>query len=72
VRFGNSARRLSTGVSPLTVLMLGIWAGTCNDVTSSSRRLFAVHQEAERGEEVDADEGMCDVGHHESTREIPA
>jgi hypothetical protein len=48
-------------------------AGTENDVTSSSRRLcFAVHQEAEMGEEFDADEGMCDVGYHKPPHEIPA
>jgi hypothetical protein len=59
------------------VLMLGIselavFADIDNDVTSSSRRLFAVHQEAEMREEVEADEGMCDVGHLEPPREIPA
>jgi hypothetical protein len=60
------------------VLMLGIsdltpWAGTESDVTSSSRRLcYEVHKEAEMGEEVDADEGLCDVGHHEPPHEIPS
>lgn len=61
-------RKLSAGVLPLMVLMLGIrelspWSGTENNVTSSSRRLcFAAHQEAEIGEEVDANDGMYDVG----------
>jgi hypothetical protein len=46
-----------------TVLILGIsklaaWAGTDNDVTSSSRRLSAVQQEVDMGKEVDADDGM--------------
>jgi hypothetical protein len=34
--------------------------------------MLAVHQEAEMGKEVDSDYGMCDVGNHEPTREIPA
>jgi hypothetical protein len=34
--------------------------------------VFAVHQKAKMGEEVDADEGMCDIDHHESPREITA
>jgi hypothetical protein len=45
VRSENSARRLSIGVLPVMVLMLGIntlvaWAGTDNDVTPSRNRLF--------------------------------
>jgi hypothetical protein len=45
VRSGNSARMLSIGVPPVTVLTLGTsalaaWAGTDNDVTPSSSRLF--------------------------------
>jgi hypothetical protein len=34
--------------------------------------VFAVYQEAEIGDEADASEGMCDVGHHEPPREIPS
>jgi hypothetical protein len=30
--------------------------------------MFAVHQKAEIGDEVDASEGLCDVGHHEPPR----
>jgi hypothetical protein len=42
---GNSARMVSIGVPPVTVLTLGssalaAWAGTDNDVTPSSSRLF--------------------------------
>jgi hypothetical protein len=32
----------------------------------------AVHQQAEMGEEVDADERLSNVGHYELPREIPA
>jgi hypothetical protein len=32
----------------------------------------AVHQEAEMGEEVDADEWLSDVSHYESPCKIPA
>lgn len=73
VRSGNSLRKLSTGVLPLMVLMLGIselapWSGTESYVTSSSMRLcFAAHQEAKIGEEVDASDGMCDVGETPAT-----
>jgi hypothetical protein len=34
--------------------------------------VLTVHQEAEMGEEIGPDEGLCDVGHHESPRELPA
>jgi hypothetical protein len=34
--------------------------------------VLTVHQEAEMGEEVGPDEGLCDVGHHEPPRELPA
>jgi hypothetical protein len=59
------------------VLALGIselaaWAGTDNDVTPSSSRLFQQSQEAEIREKVHIDNGMCDVGHDEPPREISA
>jgi hypothetical protein len=34
--------------------------------------VLTVHQEAEMGEEIGPDEGLCDVGHHESPPELPA
>jgi hypothetical protein len=34
--------------------------------------VLTVHQEAEMGLEVGPDEGLCDVGRHESPRELPA
>jgi hypothetical protein len=34
--------------------------------------ILTVHQEAEMGEEVGPDERLCDVGHHEPPRELPA
>jgi hypothetical protein len=34
--------------------------------------VLTVHQESEMGEEVGPDEGLCDVGHNESPRELPA
>jgi hypothetical protein len=33
---------------------------------------LTVHQEADMGEAVGPDEGLCDVGHNESPRELPA
>jgi hypothetical protein len=59
---------LSIGVPPVTVLTLGTnalaaWAGTDNDVTPSNSRL---------GEKIHTNNGMCDIGHDEPPREIPA
>jgi hypothetical protein len=34
--------------------------------------VLTIYQEAEVGEEVGPDEGLCDVGHHESPRELTA
>jgi hypothetical protein len=34
--------------------------------------VLTIHQEAEMREEVGPDEGLCNVGHHESPRELPA
>jgi hypothetical protein len=34
--------------------------------------VLTVHQEAEMGDEVGPEEGLCDVGHHESLHELPA
>jgi hypothetical protein len=34
--------------------------------------VLTVHQEAKMGEEVGPDVGLCDVGHHEAPRELPA
>jgi hypothetical protein len=57
---------LSIGVPQVTFLTLGTstlaaWAGTDNDVTPSSSRLFR-----------HTNEGMCDISHDEPPREIPA
>jgi hypothetical protein len=34
--------------------------------------VLTVYQEAEMGEEVGPEEGLCDVGDHEEPRELPA
>jgi hypothetical protein len=34
--------------------------------------VLTVHQEAEMGEEICPDGGLCDVGHYESPRDLPA
>jgi hypothetical protein len=65
VKSGNSARRLSIGVSPMMVLMLGTsalaaWAGT-DDVTPSRSRLFRQSTRRPRWERVHTDDGSCDV-----------
>jgi hypothetical protein len=67
---------LSIGVPPVKVLTLGTsalaaLAGTDNDVTPSSSRQSAVHQETEMGEEIHTNDGVCDIGHDEPPREIP-
>jgi hypothetical protein len=71
VRSGNLARRLSTGVQLLRVLT-PCCAGEDDDVTPSSRRLFRQSIRRPKWEEVDDDEWLSDVGHYESSREIPA
>jgi hypothetical protein len=38
---------------------------------SVQQAVLAVYQETEMGQEVHADDGMDDVGHHERPREIP-
>jgi hypothetical protein len=65
---------VSTGVPPVMILMLGIsklgtWASTNNEVVEAV--FSAVHQEVEMREKVYSDEGMCDVGQDERSREIP-
>jgi hypothetical protein len=69
VRFGNLARRLSTGVPPVMVLMLGIskladWASTDNNVTSSSRRLCLQFNRRPNWERKSTSIREYDVGHH--------
>jgi hypothetical protein len=51
---------------------LAALVGADNDVTPSSRWLFLQSTEAEMGEKVSPDEGLCDAGHHEPPRELPA
>jgi hypothetical protein len=50
MRSGNSERSVSTEESPLMTFTLGV---------------LTDHQEAEMGDGVGPDEGLCDVGHHE-------
>jgi hypothetical protein len=68
---------LSIGVPPVTVFMLGTsalaaWAGMNNDVTPSSSRLFRQSTKRPKWEKIHTNDAVCDIGHDEPPREIPA
>jgi hypothetical protein len=78
MRSGSSERGVSIEQPPLMTFTLRVYelaasAGADNGVTPSSRRLFFQSTKRTKlGEEVGPEDGLCDVGHHESPRELPA
>jgi hypothetical protein len=69
---------LSIGVPPMMVFTLRIgelaaWAGTDNDVSASSSRLFRQSTKRPKWERKSTpNDGVCDIGQHEPPLEIPA
>jgi hypothetical protein len=65
-------RRTATDDFHSGSLRTGSLGGADNEVTVQQAVVLIVHQEAEMGEEVGPEEGLCDVGHHEAPSELQA